>query len=108
MLSFAHLEIKNTKIKAIILIQSQVFTFTLISLHIPFTQSSGTKTDSHVSQVFWDGDGDLVESVSSGRTVRVERPDPLRRDNLVVCGVTCCIFNYVKLKRTRNIFNNKY
>lgn len=53
---------------------------------------------SHVPKVFWDGDGDLVKGVSRRRAVGVQRPDALRCDNLVVCGVACCVFNHIELK----------
>lgn len=56
------------------------------------------RADSHVPQVFWDGDGDFVKSVSRGRGVGVQRSDPLRCDDLVVCGVARRIFDYVELE----------
>jgi len=59
--------------------------------------------NSHFPQVFWDGDGDLVERVSRGRAVGVDRSDALRCDNLIVCGVTCRIFDYIKLKTAQQL-----
>lgn len=35
------------------------------------------KRHSHVPQVFWDGDGDLVKGVPRGRAVGVNGPDAL-------------------------------
>lgn len=70
---------------------------------IQINQSSGCKfhsfkRHSHVPQVFWDGDEDLVEGVSRGRAVGVEGPDAVCCDNLVVCGVARCVFDHIELK----------
>lgn len=50
-------------------------------LFIQIDPSTGFKFDdvknSHVPQVFWDGDGDLVEGVSRGRAVGIEGSDAL-------------------------------
>lgn len=40
-----------------------------------------------------------MEGVSRGGAVGVEGPDALRCDDLVVCGVTCRVFDHIELKR---------
>jgi hypothetical protein len=55
-------------------------------------------SDSHVPEVFWDSDGDLVEGVSGGGAVGVDGPDAFVRDDLVVCGVAGCVLDDVELK----------
>lgn len=60
------------------------------------------KRHSHVPQVFWDRDRDLVEGVSRRWAVGVEGPDAFCRDDLVVCGVACRVFNHIELKTTQD------
>lgn len=54
--------------------------------------------NSHVPQVLWDWDWDLVEGVPRRRTVGIEGSDAVSCDYLVVRGVARCIFDHVELE----------
>lgn len=54
--------------------------------------------NSHVPQVLWDRHRDLVEGVPRSRAVGIERSDAVRRDYLVVRGVTCRVFDHIELE----------
>lgn len=54
--------------------------------------------NSHVPQVLWDWDWDLVEGVPRRRTVGIEGSDAVSCDYLVVRGVARRIFDHVELE----------